>query len=65
MMAPTERSMPAVRMMIVWATPSVPMTITCCTISDRLAGARKRSAVRLKPITAISRTIAGPSVERA
>ena len=48
MIAPTERSMPAVRMTSVWAMPSVPTTITCWTISDRFAGARKRSAVRLK-----------------
>ena len=48
MIAPTERSMPAVRMTSVWAMPSVPTTITCWTISDRLAGARKRSAVMLK-----------------
>ena len=48
MIAPTERSMPAVRMTSVWAMPSVPTTITCWTISDRFAGARKRSAVMLK-----------------
>ena len=29
MIAPTERSMPAVRMISVWAMPSVPTTITC------------------------------------
>ena len=38
MIAPTERSMPAVRMTSVWAMPSVPTTITCWTISDRFAG---------------------------
>ena len=44
MIAPTERSMPAVRMISVWAMPSVPTTITCWTISDRLR--RRQEAVR-------------------
>ena len=48
MIAPTERSMPAVRITSVWAMPSVPTTITCWTISERFAGARKRSAKMLK-----------------
>ena len=39
--APTDRSMPAVRITSVWAMPSVPTTITCCTISDRLPGDRE------------------------
>ena len=39
MMAPTERSMPAVRMMRVWATPMMPMIVTCWMISDRLKDA--------------------------
>ena len=38
MMAPTERSMPAVRMTSVWAMPSVAMIVTCCRTSDRLNG---------------------------
>ena len=62
MIAPTDRSMPAVRMISVWAMPSVPTTITCWTISDRLPGCRNRSAVRLKMITARTRTNSGPSV---
>jgi hypothetical protein len=60
MMAPTDRSMPAVRMMIVCATPRVPTTITCCTISERLRGSRNRSAVMLKTTIASSSTSAGP-----
>ena len=40
---PTERSMPAVRMTRVCAIARVPTTATCWVISDRLAGARKRS----------------------
>ena len=48
MIAPTERSMPAVRITSVWAMPRVPTTITCWTTSERFAGSRKRSVVRLK-----------------
>ena len=62
MIAPTDRSMPAVRMISVWAMPSVPTTITCWTISDRLPGCRNRSAVRLKTTTASTSTNSGPSV---
>ena len=32
--APTERSMPAVRMIRVWPTARAPTTATCCRISD-------------------------------
>ena len=42
MMAPTDRSMPAVRMTSVWAMPMMPMMVTCCRISDRLKGSKKR-----------------------
>ena len=38
MMAPTDRSMPAVRMTSVCAMPRMPMIVTCCRISDRLNG---------------------------
>ncbi len=54
MTAPTDRSMPAVRMISVCATASVPTTATCCVTSDRLAGSRKRSLSR--PNTMIART---------
>ena len=49
MIAPTERSMPAVRMISVWAMPSMPMIVTCCRTSDRLNGAKKRApTIRLE-----------------
>ena len=38
MTAPTERSMPAVRMMSVWASARVPTTATCWVMSDRFDG---------------------------
>ena len=44
MMAPTDRSMPAVRMISVWAMPTMPMIVTCCRISDRLNGGKNRAA---------------------
>jgi hypothetical protein len=49
-------------MIKVWAMPSVPTTITCCTISDRLAGSRKRSAVAANITTATTSTNSGPRV---
>ena len=36
--APTERSMPAVKMISVWPTARAPTTATCCVIRDRFAG---------------------------
>ena len=42
MMAPTDRSMPAVRMIRVCAIPTIPMIVTCCRISDRLNGWKNR-----------------------
>ena len=62
MIAPTDRSMPAVRITSVWAMPRVPTTITCWTTSERFAGSRKRSVVAAKYTTASSRTNSGPSV---
>ena len=38
MIAPTDRSMPAVRMIRVCAIPTMPMIVTCCRIRDRLNG---------------------------
>ncbi len=57
--APTDRSMPAVRMMSVWATASVPTTATCWVIRERFAGARKRSFRMPNTITATTSTTAG------
>jgi hypothetical protein len=59
MTAPTERSMPAVRMMSVWAIARVPTTATCCVIRERFAGFQKRSFRSPKTITEITSTIAG------
>ena len=62
MMAPTERSMPAVRMMIVWPMPSVPTIMTCWMITDRLSGLRKRGDASVKKTAMTSSTVAGPRV---
>ena len=43
MMAPLARSMPAVRMMIVWPSARVPTTTDCCRISEMLSTLRKFS----------------------
>jgi hypothetical protein len=51
--------MPAVRMISVWAIASVPTTATCCVMSERFAGRRKRSLSRPKTITASTSTMAG------
>ena len=48
MTAPHERSMPAVRMMIVWPMAIVPITITCWTISEKLSPSRNRSVATVK-----------------
>ena len=42
MIAPTDRSMPAVRITSVCATPMMAMIVTCCMISDRLNGWKNR-----------------------
>ena len=49
MIAPTERSMPAVRMIRVCAMPTMPMIVTCCRIKDRLNGWKNRA-----PTTALN-----------
>ena len=59
MTAPMDRSMPAVRMMRVWAIASVPTMETCWKISDRLPSRRKRSLVSPKTRIAATRTMAG------
>ena len=40
--APTDRSMPAVRMISVWPSASTAMTVTCASTSDRLAAEKNR-----------------------
>jgi hypothetical protein len=59
MTAPTERSMPAVRMMSVWAMARVPTTETCWVIRDRFSTRRNLSLSSPKTTTATSRTMAG------
>ena len=41
MIAATERSMPAERMIRVWATPRIPITVTCWMIREKLKGVKK------------------------
>jgi len=59
MIAPTERSMPAVRTIIVCPTANAPMMATCCRMSERLAGSRNRSLINQKLITDPSSTTVG------
>src|SRR6201992_2047152 len=61
MAAPTDRSMPAVKMMMVWPRASRPITATCCSMIDRLARAKNRVLIRPKITTARISTISGPS----
>ena len=58
-MAPTERSMPAVRMMIVWAIPKVPMIMTWARIVDTLVVVRNLSPKMLKNTKASNSTAEG------
>ena len=58
---PHDRSMPAVRMISVWPIASVPTTITCWMISEKLAGSRKRSDCVVKNAHARSSANSGPS----
>ncbi len=58
-MAPTERSMPAVRMMRVWPTARAATTAVCWIISEIEAGLAKRGLIRLKTTTVATRIRAG------
>ena len=62
MMAPTDRSMPAVRMMIVWPMASVPTTMTCCAMRERLLGSRNRGDISEKAAIIMTSTNAGPMI---
>ena len=63
MMAPTERSMPAVRITSVWAMPKVPMMVTCCRTSDMLNRAKNLPpAVTEKIMTPTISTMNGIAV---
>ena len=61
MMAPQDRSMPAVRMISVWPTASAPTTATCWVMSDRLLGVANLLFSMLKTMTLMTSTIAGLS----
>ena len=63
MIAPTDRSMPAVSTISVCARPTMPMMVTCWRTSDRLKADRKRPPTRrLKKAMPISSTMAGIAV---
>jgi hypothetical protein len=63
MMAPTERSIPAVITISVWAMPMMPMIVTCWMIRDRLNVDRKREpTVSPNATTPIRSTMAGTTV---
>ena len=57
--APTERSMPAVRMISVCPTARAATTAVCCTSSDSVCGLENRAFSRLKTITVSTRIMAG------
>ena len=58
-MAPTDRSMPAVRMTIVWPTARAATTAACCSSSEIVVWVRKRELTRLKTMPVITRISAG------
>jgi len=60
-MAPTERSIPAVRMMMVCPMASVPTNMTCWTIRLALNGVRKRSLPKEKTTSMTLRKTSGAS----
>lgn len=57
--APTDRSMPAVRMISVWANATKPVTVTCFSTVDSAPMPRKRGAMMLKAAMDRNRTRAG------
>ena len=63
MIAATDRSIPAVIMIIDWAAARMPMIETCCMISDRLKAEKKRPpAINPNTIRLSARTMTGTSV---
>ncbi len=63
MIAPTERSIPAVRITRLWAAARIPMIDTCCMISDRLNGEKNLlPATKPKMMIENIRTITGTIV---
>src|SRR6185437_13363262 len=65
MTVPTERSIPAVRMMSVWPIASTPTTITCWSTSERLGPWRKRSLFNEKNAIVNSSARNGPTAGAA
>ena len=60
--APTERSMPAVRMMRVWPMASMATIAVCCTSSDREFAEANRGLMIEKTTTVTTRRAAGLTV---
>ena len=61
MIAPQERSIPAVRMISVWPIARVPTTAVCWAITPRSVGVANFDESSRKMMTVIARTIAGLS----
>src|SRR3954454_11110556 len=61
---PQDRSMPAVRMMIVWPMARVPITITCWKTSEKFSPVRKRLDWVVKKAQTRMSAISGPSWAR-
>src|SRR5262245_609187 len=59
---PQDRSMPAVRMTIVWPMAITPTTITCCRISEMFGPVRNRSVWNAKNTQARRSARIGPDV---
>ena len=57
--APTERSMPAVRITSVCATAMMPTTVTCCSTVESAPGPRNRGAISPKARMLITSTSVG------
>ena len=62
MIAATLRSMPAVRITSVCATPRMPITVTCWTMSEKLNAVKKLSAAAPNRIRLAVSTISGAAV---
>ena len=61
MMAPHDRSMPAVRMISVWPIARVPTTAVCWAMTPRSVGVANFDVAILKMMTVIASTMAGLS----
>ncbi len=61
-MAPAERSMPAVRMTRVWPSASVAITVTCCSTRPRFAADRNRPLTIANAMIATTSTASGPRI---